>query len=146
MTLLKKQTDIIKAFQHANTTCKNIAIPTNISVTSPEVNKIISVKTVQVKKKTVNLASTTNLQNNLSANKNNIDIDDSDSKDEDVVIYMKENETLKSKNNENEPENDKCKYINYIIFQLSFVKMKCILYNHVISQIIRKLLRSWKNH
>jgi len=113
MTLLKKQTDIIKAFQHANAACKNIAVPANISVTSPEINKI-SVKTIQTKK-AVNLASTTNLQNNVSDNKNNIDMDDSDSKDEDVIIYIKENETLKRKNNENEPGDDKCKHIHYIL-------------------------------
>jgi len=132
MTLLKKQTDIIKAFQHANAACKNIAVPANISVTSPEVNKIISVKTVQVNKKTVNLASTTNLQNNLSdTNKNNIDIDDSDSKDEDVVIYMKENETLKNKN-ENEPEDDKCKHIDYILTIPIIIYKNEIYLNHVI--------------
>ncbi|XP_019889550.2 uncharacterized protein LOC105286402 isoform X2 [Ooceraea biroi] len=105
MTLLKKQTDMIKAYQHANAPCKTI----KTHGTSAEVDKTISMKAVEGNKKTVSLASTTtHLQNDLrDANRSNIDTDDGDSRDEELVIDMKEDEAFENRNNENELENEK---------------------------------------
>lgn len=109
MTLLKKQTDMIKATQHANAAGKSTTGRTNAPAASPEASKTISAKAIQANKRTANLPSTaTNLQDDRDLNRS-IDTDDGDSRDEDLVIDMKEYEAEESKSKENEPENDKCK-------------------------------------
>ena len=112
MTLLKKQTDMIKAWNHMNVIYKNI--PVNTSFSSSDVSSI----KISADKKSVNLASTiSNLQNDVleDANRSSIDSDDGDSRDnEDLVIDMKEDEVYEVKSNEDKSENDKRKYIDYI--------------------------------
>lgn len=113
MTLLKKQTDMIKAFQQINA-CKNVTTPVKTSVSGPEIINAITTKTIkQNDKRTVDLApAITTLQNDILRDANrSIDTDDGDSRDnEDLVIDMKEDEMLEDGNNENVPENDKCEY------------------------------------
>lgn len=117
MTLLKRQTDLIKAVQQ---TGKSATTSVNTSsASSPDVNNAIATKTIkQNEKKTVDLASaiTCNLQNDIFRDSNrSIDTDDGDSRDnENLIIDMKDEETLEDGNNEDVSENDKCKYINYI--------------------------------
>ncbi|XP_011056945.1 PREDICTED: uncharacterized protein LOC105147547 isoform X2 [Acromyrmex echinatior] len=105
MTLLKKQTDMIKAWNHMNVIYKNI--PVNTSSSSSDVGSI----KISADKKSVNLASTiSNLQKDVleDANKSTIDSDDGDSRDnEDLVIDMKEDEVYEVKSNEDKSENDK---------------------------------------
>ncbi|XP_071652240.1 uncharacterized protein [Temnothorax longispinosus] len=104
MTLLKKQTDMIKASSHN----MNVA---NRSVATPVSPDVSSVK-ILADKKTVNLAPTiSNLQNDVleDSNKSNIDTDDDDdSRDnEDLVIDMKEDEMHEDGSNDaNMSEND----------------------------------------
>lgn len=118
MTLLKKQTDIIKASKNINVTYKSVGISGNTSTGSREVDNAISPKKTQTDKRTVNLAPTiSNLQSDilLDTNRSNIDTDDGDSRDnDDLVIDMKEDDTLENKNNENKPKNNKCKYIDHV--------------------------------
>lgn len=108
MTLLKKQTEMIKASSH-NVAYKNVAL-----TSSPNVNPV----KIPTDKKTVNLAPTiSNLQNNVleDANKSNIDTDDGDSRDnEDLVIDMKEDEMQEDRSSEDKSESDKRKYKDYI--------------------------------
>lgn len=118
MTLLKKQTDMIKAAsKNVNVAYKNVAISGNTSTGSREVDNAISPKKTQTDKRTVNLAPTiSNLQSDIlrDANRSSIDTDDGDSRDnDDLVIDMKEDDALESKNNENKPKNNKCKYIDH---------------------------------
>ncbi|KAG5317105.1 ZN507 protein, partial [Acromyrmex heyeri] len=105
MTLLKKQTDMIKAWNHMNVIYKNI--PVNASSSSSDVSSI----KISADKKSVNLASTiSNLQKDVleDINKSTIDSDDGDSRDnEDLVIDMKEDEVYEVKSNEDKSENDK---------------------------------------
>lgn len=107
MTLLKKQSDMIKAFNKMNAVYRNATIPV-----SPDVSPV----KIPADKKTVNLAPTiSNLQNDIleDANKSNIDTDDGDSRDnEDLVIDMKEDE-MHEDSNEDKFENDKRKYRDY---------------------------------
>lgn len=115
-TLLKKQTDMIKAAsKNINVIYKSVAISGNTSAGSREVDNTISPKKIQTNdKRAVNLAPTiSNLQNDIlrDANRSSIDTDDGDSRDEDLIIDMKEDEAFESRNNENKPKNDKCKYI-----------------------------------
>lgn len=117
MTLLKKQTDMIKAAS------KNINIvykspkSDNTSAGSRENDNAISPKKPQTDKRTVNLAPTiSNLQSDIlrDANRSSIDTDDGDSRDnEDLVIDMKDDDALENKNNENKLKDNKCKYIHY---------------------------------
>lgn len=115
MTLLKKQTEIIKALsQQINTIQKNKTIPINTFAASPEAINPISAKSIQTYKKIVNLAPTiTTLQNDIFRDTNkNIDIDGDDSRDnEDLVIDIKEDEGFANKNNENISENNECELI-----------------------------------
>jgi len=114
MTLLKKQTDMIKASSHnMNVVYKNIAMSVSATSSSSDVSPV----KIPAEKRTVNLAATiSNLQNDIleDVNRSNIDTDDGDSQDnEDLVIDMKEDEAYEDKSNEDKSENDKCKYINY---------------------------------
>lgn len=119
-TLLKKQTDMIKASSHnMNVAYKNVAIPV-----SPDVSPV----KMPADKKIVNLAPTiSNLQNDILEDVNrSIDTDDGDSRDnEDLIIDMKEEEMHEDKSNEDKLENDKCKYKSYIqmntILFMSFI-------------------------
>ncbi|XP_011707747.1 PREDICTED: uncharacterized protein LOC105462666 isoform X3 [Wasmannia auropunctata] len=99
MTLLKKQTDMIKAWsRNMNIVLKNISGGINSS--NPDVSPV----KIPTGKRTVNLAPTiSTLQNDILEDANrSMDIDDDDSRDnEDLVIDMKEDE---DKSNE---ENDK---------------------------------------
>ncbi|CAL1673083.1 unnamed protein product [Lasius platythorax] len=111
-TLLKKQTDMIKAAsKNINVIYKSVAISGNTSAGSREVDNTISPKKIQTNdKRAVNLAPTiSNLQNDIlrDANRSSIDTDDGDSRDEDLIIDMKEDEAFESRNNENKPKNDK---------------------------------------
>ena len=111
MTLLKKQMDMIKAWNHMNVIYKNI--PVNTSSSSSDVNSM----KISGDKKSVNLASTiSNLQKAVLEDVNKSSIDsDGDSKDnEDLVIDMKEDEVCEIKSNEDKSENNKRKYIDYI--------------------------------
>lgn len=117
MTLLKKQTDMIKtASKNINVTYKSVGISGNTSGSagSRELDNTISPKKTQTEKRTVNLAPTiSNLQSDIlrDVNRSSIDTDDGDSRDnEDLIIDIKEDEALENKNNENKPKNDKCKY------------------------------------
>ncbi|XP_018362420.1 PREDICTED: uncharacterized protein LOC108760768 isoform X3 [Trachymyrmex cornetzi] len=105
MTLLKKQTDMIKAWNHMNVIYKSI--PINTSSSSSDVSFV----KISTNKKSVNLASTiSKLQNDVleDANKSSIDSDDGDSRDnEDLVIDMKEDEVYEIKSNGDKSENDK---------------------------------------
>lgn len=96
-TLLRKQTDMIKAFNKMNAV-KNVPA-------SPDVSPV----KIPADKKTVNLAPTiSNLQNDILEDTKNLDTDDGDSRDnEDLVIDMKEDEYENS--NEDKSENDKRK-------------------------------------
>lgn len=114
-TLLKKQTDMIKASKNISVLFKNISISGS---TCREVDNTVSPKKIQTNnKRIINLAPTiSNLQNDIlrDANGSSIDTDDGDSRDnEDLVIDMKEDE--ESRNNENNPKNDKCKYIDHAL-------------------------------
>ncbi|KYM98524.1 hypothetical protein ALC62_10758 [Cyphomyrmex costatus] len=105
MTLLKKQTDMIKSWNNTNAVCKNTPFNTSSS------NSDVSPLKISADKKSVNLASTiSNLQNDIlkDANKSNIDYDDGDSRDnENLVIDMKEDEVHEDKSNEDKSENNK---------------------------------------
>lgn len=120
MTLLKKQTDMIKALSHnMNVVYKSVTLPI-----SPDVNPV----KIPADKKTVNLAPTiSNLQNDIleDANRNNIDTDDGDSRDnEDLVIDMKEDELHEDRSNEDKFENDKCKYRDYLQNYHIYIRIK----------------------
>lgn len=118
MTLLRKQTDMIK--RNINAVYKNV--PTSVNK-SAESNAVTSKKN-QVDKKAVNLAPTiTNLKNDILQDVNkSMDTDDGDSRDaDDLVIDIGEDEECENKNNENDPENGKC--ANYILtYSRLFVK------------------------
>lgn len=109
-TLLKKQTDMIKARPHRiSVIAKNPAI---VPVSGPEVINLA--KTIYTDTKAVDLAPTiTNLQNDMlqDADRNIDEIDDGDSRDdEDLVIDIKEEELLDRSNyNVPEREREKCK-------------------------------------
>ncbi|XP_077279354.1 uncharacterized protein LOC143906882 isoform X2 [Temnothorax americanus] len=105
MTLLKKQTDMIKASSH------NVNVANRSVVATPVSPDVSSVKRLP-DKKTVNLAPTiSNLQNDIleDSNKSTIDTDDGDSRDnEDLVIDMKEDEMHEDRSNDADMfENDK---------------------------------------
>lgn len=117
MTLLKKQTDMIKATsKNINVTYKSVELSENTSGSAGnrEVDNTISPQKTQTEKRTVNLAPTiSNLQSDIlrDVNRSSIDTDDGDSRDnEDLIIDIKEDEAFENKNNENKPKNDKCKY------------------------------------
>lgn len=127
MTLLKKQSEMIRiASQQINAACKNLT-SVNTSSTSPEVINTITAKTIQAYKRTVDLSpAITNLQNDILQDANrSVDIDDGDSRDnEDLVIDMKEDEVFESRNNESVSENDKCKYMKYIYYYCQIYHVK----------------------
>lgn len=127
MTLLKKQTDMIKASKNVNVTYKSVAISGNTSTESQEVDNAISPQ--KTDKRTVNLAPTiSNLQSDIlrDTNRNSIDTDDGDSRDnDDLVIDMKEDDALESKNNENKPKNNKLCEKNEKVPEKPFVCKHC---------------------
>lgn len=111
ITLLKKQTDMIKAgSQKFSAVSKNPTVHDVASVTNSDV--INSPKMTNTDTRTVNLATTiTNLQNDILQNTDrDIDeLDDGDSRDdEDLVIDIKEDE-LDSSRSLDVSESDKCK-------------------------------------
>ncbi|XP_036142229.1 uncharacterized protein LOC105830364 isoform X2 [Monomorium pharaonis] len=101
MTLLKRQTDMIKAALRGTNVHKITATSTGANSSSPNVSPV----KVSTDKKTVNLASAiTNLQSDiLEENRSSIDTD-GDSQDEELVIDMKEDE---DRSNDDGSESDK---------------------------------------
>ncbi|XP_011640512.1 LOW QUALITY PROTEIN: uncharacterized protein LOC105429319 [Pogonomyrmex barbatus] len=109
-TLLKKQTDLIKAY---NAVHKNVAIPFNTNSSSPDVSpvkvpvRVPDIKTANFEPSITNFIAV--FDDNLleDANKNSMDTDDGDSQDENLVIDMKEDEAQEDKNNDDKSENEK---------------------------------------
>lgn len=103
MTLLNKQTEIIKATNKKMTLASKNA---NTSASSNASSTSSSIKS-QPDKKTVNLSSAiSNLQSDVLQDTNrSIDSDDGDSRD-DLVIDIKDDESFEK--SENEDKGDKC--------------------------------------